>query len=126
MTEQEQKARFFAQYYGQQVYVHNLTNSEEKIEERHLSPGYVKNGYLLLTPLSAITPEHDIELLNIIATISSDNFLNGILGGNYTKNVSMASEAIDYLRSKGYALPFMGHTVEEMESKGWLKLKEVV
>lgn len=29
---------------------------------------------------------------------------------------------IDYLRSKGYALPFMGHSIQDMVSLGWLQL----
>jgi len=32
--------------------------------------------------------------------------------------------AFDYLRSHGYALPFMGLSVEELINRGWVKLKE--
>lgn len=32
--------------------------------------------------------------------------------------------AYDFLRSKGYALPFIGLSVEEMVQAGWLKLSE--
>jgi hypothetical protein len=35
-----------------------------------------------------------------------------------------ASRAADYLRSIGVALPFMGHTVEELIEAGWIKLLE--
>lgn len=31
---------------------------------------------------------------------------------------------VDYLRSKGYALPYLGITVEEMINWGWIKLKQ--
>ena len=30
---------------------------------------------------------------------------------------------IDYLRSKGYALPWLGLSVEEMIEAGWIKIK---
>lgn len=30
---------------------------------------------------------------------------------------------VDYLRSKGYALPWMGYSVEDMVQAGWIKLK---
>lgn len=33
--------------------------------------------------------------------------------------------AIDYLRSKCYALPYMGISVEQLQEWGWIKLKEV-
>lgn len=32
-------------------------------------------------------------------------------------------QVTDYLRSKGYALPWMGYSVEEMVQAGWVKLK---
>lgn len=32
--------------------------------------------------------------------------------------------AYDFLRSKGYAIPFMGLSVREMIEAGWIKLKE--
>lgn len=33
-------------------------------------------------------------------------------------------KALDFLRSKGYALPWRGYTVEQLISFGWLKLKQ--
>lgn len=42
-------------------------------------------------------------------------------GSLYERNSNMA-HAIDYLRSKGYTLPWMGLTVEEMVEAGWIKL----
>jgi hypothetical protein len=33
-------------------------------------------------------------------------------------------ELHDYLRSKGYALPWMGLSVDELVEYGWVKLKD--
>lgn len=30
--------------------------------------------------------------------------------------------AVDYLRSKGYAIPFMEYSVEELVNLGWMRL----
>lgn len=42
---------------------------------------------------------------------------------NQTQGVS--PNAYDYLRSKGYVLPWMGLSVEEMIEAGWIKLVEL-
>jgi len=44
-------------------------------------------------------------------------------GSLYERNPNMV-HAIDYLRSKGYALPWMGLTAQEMVEAGWIKLIE--
>ena len=40
-----------------------------------------------------------------------------------TLSVKMAN-TVDYLRSKGYALPWMDLSVEDLVKYGWIKLKE--
>lgn len=37
---------------------------------------------------------------------------------------SLLIETIDYIRSKGYALPWMGLSVEQQIEYGWIKLKD--
>ena len=86
------------------------------------------NAYLELTPLSAITDEHAkwiIEKENFIGlfedVVLSEDFLNyliGIKNGKCNKY-----EVIDYIRKKGYALPFEDISVDEQIEFGWIKLK---
>jgi hypothetical protein len=46
------------------------------------------------------------------------------LGEQIAQNIPIPIYFItDYLRSKGYALPFMGLSVEQQISYGWVKLK---
>lgn len=40
------------------------------------------------------------------------------------RTCGVTSSSYDYLRSKGYALPWMGLSVEEMIKAGWIKLIE--
>lgn len=42
----------------------------------------------------------------------------------YLRKRSDCPELYDILRSKGYALPWMGLSVEEMVDAGWIKLNE--
>lgn len=36
----------------------------------------------------------------------------------------LSQNEVDYLRSKGYAVPFMGYSVDELIKIGWVKIKE--
>lgn len=42
---------------------------------------------------------------------------------DYKRNSVGTTHAVDYMRSRGYALPFMGLSVEELVNRGWVKLK---
>jgi hypothetical protein len=44
-----------------------------------------------------------------------DNFHNG-------DSFALNHEAIDYLRSRGYALPYLNFSVKDLVSFGWVKL----
>ena len=154
----ENKARFFAQYWGQEVAIHcnNLYYVNaimDKIGEHY---------YLELTPLSQITDEDAIALAKIVTYNPSDINYNpdNVWVGNGDENgkgeyyieigVGNCWEAeltitenagvkliyeennidiydcvsiFDYLRSKRYALPFDGITVDELIEFGWAKLK---
>jgi len=101
--------------------------------------------YLLLKPLSSITDEDAIEVSNVYksnvrgystigaAGVPREEFVRaGLefckrLDGNYWNNFANIYNmlaAFDLLRSKGYALPFMGLSVDEMVQAGWIKLSE--
>lgn len=78
--------------------------------------------YLELAPLSSITDEDRDEICNKYAThigefIDPDHFHFVIL------DIQDEQFVLDYLRSRGYALPFMGLSVEELVKRNWIKLK---
>lgn len=131
----ENKLRFSAQYWGQQV----MTN--EVLDSIHILT-YVTNVnidkeeyYLLLKPLSSITDEDAIEVSNILGINNEAMvhhgrlFVDRILGkraGNSQDNCYLTYTSLhccDYLRSKGYALPYMGTSIDDLISAAWIKLK---
>ena len=127
----ENKARFFAQYWGQRVLIRNYDNPvyDDKIILNEFNyDGWLSIAILELTPLSQITDEHAkwiIEKENFIGlfedVVLSEDFLNyliGIKNGKCNKY-----EVIDYIRKKGYALPFEDISVDEQIEFGWIKLK---
>jgi len=126
----ENKARFIMHYLGQQVFVFDcgtLGNVSDK------SLYNVKTGHLLLTPLSAITDEDAIEVAKIRwhsldrnhpykNSAKEGHKVVDILRNCAVDNYTML-KMFDYLRSKGYALPYLDASVDDLVSMGWVKLK---
>ena len=167
----ENKAKFFAQYWGQYV-LYFTSDFLRKID--NLTLDSVENDdYLELKPLSQISDEdvnfvakvcHQVPNLNfeikrqddIVHATSMDkygieshiciNFKYATINCNiripddndkpvsYKVNIAeihMSArrvvgyiQSLDYLRSKGYALPWMDLSVEDLVEYGWVKLKE--
>jgi hypothetical protein len=120
----ENKAKFFAQYYGQQVLNYGLKELCFLNFAFMLDDDISKN-ILELKPLSLITNEDAIEIVNIdnlgIGYYSDDKSIRSVK--SILKLPSLSSGKVDYLRSKGYALPWMGLNVETLQEYGWIKLK---
>lgn len=153
MTEQDEKAQFFALYWGQRV----AANSA-----RQYSPGWLvetpllevstepyewkmKKWYLELTPLYLITDEDAIKVANIC--FNDPNRMQMIKIGRHaiwyffevglpvlnkiwTNEIDQSFGCnkmiyvADYLRSKGYTLPWKNYSVEDLVNMGWVKLKQ--
>lgn len=98
-----------------------------------------------LKPLSSITDEEIIDIANILMRGREYDYymyeseLNMKVIKTYPKgedglggwfgiyaiapnNKEFTLEVWDYLRSRGYALPWMGLSVEELQNRGWIKL----
>lgn len=130
------KSRFFAQYYGQEIlrwhqWIETTPNSKVDLS----IPAIEKEGWFIkLKPLSQITDEDAINVKKLV----KDTFyfdeeydakqLNRAVIRMITEHtgswlhVGNCMYAIDYLRGKGYALPFMEHSVSDMISFGWVQL----
>lgn len=125
----ENKAKFFALYWSQEVAENPL--GPLLVNGRCLD--YVMTDsmecVLNLKPLSQISDEDAIEvgMMNGCKEENSREFT--VSFGKATVNQWMHkfplnSFTSDYLRSKGYALPWIGLSVEEMVQSGWIKLVE--
>lgn len=153
MNTLENKAKFFAQYLGQfRLFNDNRVwhtapvrgDIIDKIDE---------DCYLLLKPLSSINDEDAVEIKKIsmlqnkcdLSSINKIEFIKvkgGAINMCYEYKIhwklfkadtsyivlkqgfNLKLSVIDYLRSKGYALPYNGITVEQQIEYGWIKLKE--
>lgn len=119
----DNKEKFFAQYWGQKV---GKTDYESQlwINERFLN----SISFLQLKPLSSITDEDAIEVSKIWGSKVESKILGNIIairiGTKAESEVRNSIGVIDFLRSKSYALPYMGLSVETMIEYGWIKLTQ--
>tara|TARA_X000001382_G_scaffold25412_3_gene15999 strand:+ start:7841 stop:8245 length:405 start_codon:yes stop_codon:yes gene_type:complete len=129
----ENKQRFLGHYLGQEVF--NIDN-ETDIKLTPLCIQWtndIRNGYLKLTSLENITDEDAIE----IAAIHYHNLSKELLKPDVIQLVKtmllahkdceeiLICEISDYLRSKGYALPYLGLSVEQLIHFGWIQIREI-
>jgi len=119
------KAKFFAQYFRQEVLKKSQKSEVIRLIGSDLNSRKIKEvHFLLLKPLSSITDEDAIEVAYLNGHVKSltDNGKEDVLdflNGDYW---CLCFRGVDYLRSKGYALQWMGLSVEEMVEAGWVKL----
>ena len=153
----ENKAKFFAQYWGQHV-LYFSSDFLRKID--NLTLDSVENDdYLELKPISQISNNDAIEVAKLVSPMLFEG--RGKNGGHYIdkseigwysvkhegktlmvdidldgyvfeydeideyKRPSRSLIGTDYLRSKGYALPYIDLSVEDLVEYGWIKLKEI-
>ena len=136
----ENKTKLFTQYWGQHV-LYFTSDFLRKID--NLTLDSVENDdYLELKPLSQISDEdalwtinnHYFKFENPILELSKLKALTKEIHISYifndaTRHLILKPENLyphnyDYLRSKGYALPYMDLSVEDLIDYGWVKLKE--
>lgn len=99
----ENKAKFFAQYWWQEVFIFGINQKRYRITKSRFNAETLKKPcWLELKPISQISDEDVVEISDFV----------------------YADRKVDYLRSKGYALPWNGIKVEEMIEWGWIKLEE--
>jgi len=132
----ENRRRFEALYFGQDVFwsCREPMEKDKIIDGRKLARPFSKYDAIELKPLSKISDEDVIEVAKIFRwnhysdeskVFQVKTFLSQYLDYHNT-NISPNEyfQLCDYLRSKGYALPWMGLSVEEMVEAGWIKLIE--
>lgn len=154
MNTLENKAKFFAQYWGQTVFFSMLFGTIVRCESYYLHKDNIQEtDYLLLKPLSFITDEDayyvgasvncwswaerktdwfkdeemketHVEFGKMFALAIGKPYGHGH-SHPFANNSTDILHGFDYLRSKGYALPWMGLSVETLIEYGWVKFKEV-
>lgn len=113
----ENKLKFFALYWGLE-----FTGSDHYGDYMPGTwseyPKYVDKQYLILKPLSSISDDLKSEL-EIDGCCSLDYYgVNYAAGEDYWTPIQ-----VDILRSRGYAFPYLGLSVEKLIEYGWVKIK---
>ena len=128
----QNKLKFFSQYALQKslLYKDQLLIVDSNI----YNPEVLENSQLLLKPLSSISDEDKQVICKILdleysedTTYGFENFFisnQKIESYPSDDSVDFDLECYDYLRSKGYALPWMGLSVQEIVEAEWIKLIE--
>lgn len=124
----ENKAKFFANYFGQKVGRYKPEFENHFISLKH---SVSDDEYLELTPLSQISDEDALQVSKILDANFDENTLSDSARifhinrgkGHVLPSRPCRSDVCDYLRSKGYAMPYMGLSVEKLVEYNWIKLK---
>ena len=118
LNETAVKCSFFAQYWGQQVQRYE-NNNYKKVVNGFIETNLQDKDYLLLKPISKITDEDAISMYRGLERNyeSANQFLE-----DYKSIGFLVQSEVDFLRSKGYAVPFMNYSVEDLVKMGWVQL----
>lgn len=125
----EEKAKYFAQYWGQECLFSGRSEQKEPYKANYsgfqMLDKYPEICYLQLKPLSSISDEDAIEVAMIESPDLKESHYKGF--GQYLINnlsTSIVNNKIaiaDFLRSRGYLLPYRDLSVEELINIGWAK-----
>ena len=129
----ENKLRFFLQYFNTESIwkTSELDEDVDCVDWELKNLKYLNNtDYLKLKPISKVTENELVECstiygIKVPSKIIGYSLISRIVDRNCTipTEVRNLLGVIDYLRSKGYALPFMNLSVEDLVSYGWLVLE---
>lgn len=123
----ENKAKFFAQYYGQKVLNYGLKELTV-LTYAYLDYEDIADNYLELKPLSSINDEDAIDCQRIMYGSDFTKEIFSVLSKEKALfEIRLSAQNSNYysdcLRSKDYALPWMGLSVDKLIEYGWIKLK---
>ncbi len=125
VLEHSVRCRFFAQYWGVNVlYVGGV--GLQKVGEGGWNLKH-PSLFLKLKETKSLKDAEVKEIASIlkindedvIAVIISTEFMDAIT--NLKENSTSSIHLTDYLRSKGYAIPFMNYSVQKLVDMGWVK-----
>ena len=115
----ENKVRFYAPYWHLNVaYGGNNTSADTigymllDLEESGYNDEDFKYWKVYLKPLSDISDEHKVELSKILSNGKNELTINTAFNGSEWKHLNYY--ATQYLQSKGYALPYMDYSVDDL------------
>lgn len=127
----ENKLKFFAQYFGQ-----NILKHKDFKESAHSFFSFtiinINHYYLELRSIESITDDECVEYYNMfcpdlyiednLKIYAFKDMLNHILESKLFNCLEL--QETDFLRSKGFLVPFMNLTTDQILEFGWAKIKD--
>lgn len=131
----DNKARFFFAYYGSTYHYSNEWggfSNQVNDGNLHLGRDINNSAYLKLKPLLSLTDTEVSELASAYDITIGNHLLDSFDSiDDFRKNIAFADEHychavgfFDFLRGRGYAIPWNGLTVEDLMAAKWIKLIE--
>ena len=123
----ENKQKFFAIYYGQRVLIRNPKNEEyddKIINSQYNLSGWETAAILELKSIENVSNEDILEWMNYqdIFRKEPDNFIKRFRF-SYNNETSFSSDFADFFRSKGYAIPYLKLSIQNLIDLGWVVLE---
>lgn len=130
----DNKATFFALYWGQ-MRAYNDELNLRHVDERYVindtvrHPERLETAYFLLNPISRLKDEDALWLgrdaNEFVSSYEDDlKYCKELVDRMSNKPHLINQKQGDYIRSKGYALPWLDTTVEQQIEFGWVRLKQ--
>lgn len=127
---QEIREKIFALYWGQTILIYDDTEYPFNVLGHTIE---IRDSYLFLTPLHLITDEDAIEVGKMleyagkITRWQREYYVE--IGKDYIEDSGHNCYKLritDFLRSRGYALPYLNFSVDDLVESGIYKLKTEV
>ena len=119
----ENKAKFFAQYWGQRILYSVLYGGTVPVESYFLHKENLQEEDCLILRLISQISDEEITKIGEIIGIRNPNqyFFDDVREGLFLTD----AKVVDYCRSIGIAVYWMELTVEQMVKAGWIKLTKI-
>lgn len=118
----ENKEKFFAQYWGQNLLSSDMHGDGGTVYSLTMKTDSLNGKSLKLKSITEISEEEGLEIVKSGLTI--EFFEKGWRTKDTLIFFDYKIHMVDYLRAIGYAMPWMGLSVDEMVEAGWIKLQE--
>lgn len=122
------KVKFFAQYWGQKVFVNPILDSRP-VNNTYLfgydEPEDIEMEYLQLKDINSITDKEILAYKSFqeMNEMADAYFINSFR--EYLVINNLSAYFVDYFRSKGFAIEWMGLSVEKQIEYGWIKITQL-
>lgn len=130
----ENKAKFFALYWGQNRRGwHENEKPSTSILSTYIRKAYIKSTCVFARPIASITDEEAVRVSEILT--DSEGLAHPLNESQIAFHANrgrahvlpsrqVRSDVADYLRSIGFAVPYMGLSVGKLVEYGWVKLTD--